>query len=991
MTTSTFIIMMSQNRPSGGGVSGLLERFLKHPDVLTTDLPGAALHAVTAWAPTLGPICAIVLSLAWVVRTLRRRRQLERWWADARLITITPPPEVEEAGGPAFWGNLIGLMRPPLRRLLEGQPHLAFEYTWTSAGARIQVWVPGVIPPGLIERAVEAAWPGAHTHTAPLGHPEFADAHSPVETSAADPDPVPLAGVSTGGVLRLARTEVLPLATGHDADPLRAVFGAATGLGPGQFACVQILARPVTGARLRRARRAMRRLRAGQSATPVARLLDLITPGPSRRTSRPPRTPVDPELSAQVRAALTKAAEPAWETQIRYALTALPQRAPATRGERRQVTQQLMPSLRGHAHALASAFALYSGRNFFTRVRLRHPATALAVREFHGGDLLSVTELAALGHLPLDAATPGLARAGARAVAPPPGIALTPSPPPHPAPAPDPALDDHVPGPDTTQNEATPSEQRDSESADDPQTEQTERAVATARDPSTAAPLPGEAEAGETAAAEDQARPPTGTAGAGTPVPASVTEARTERAAKVLGDTDIGPRRQVAISVADSRHHVHVIGATGSGKSTLMIHMILSDIAAGRGVLVIDPKGDLVLDLLDRIPERAARRLVLIDPDDSAPPPCLNPLDLAPGADLDNAVDNLVGIFRRIFSGFWGPRTDDILRAASLTLLRTPHQPGLYQGSGGRTSLAVPTLIDIPRLLDDDTYRQQLTAQISDEVLAGFWGWYDHLTDGMKATTVGPVLNKLRAFLLRSFVRDAIAAGPATLDMTKVLDGGIGLVRLPKGVLGEETSRLLGSFVVARAWQAASARARAGTPRIDAGLYIDEAHNFLTLPYPIEDMLAEARGYRLSMVLAHQNLAQLPKELREGISANARNKVFFNASPEDSRDLERHTLPTLRTHDLSHLGAFQAAARLVVGSGDTPAFTLRTRPLPPAVPGRAQYLRAHLAATAQPGLPAPRRVPVAGPQNATRPRNADPRLQFQPSTPTPADLDGDSA
>ncbi len=971
---------------SGGGATGLLERFLEHPDILTTDLPSAVLHAVAGWAPTVGSICVIVFSFAWVVRAVRRRRQLGRWWADARLVTITPPPEVEEAGGAAFWGNLIGLMRPPLRRLLEGQPHLAFEYTWTSAGARIQVWVPGVIPPGLIERAVEAAWPGAHTRTAPLSHPEFADDLS-AETAPVEPDPVPLGGVSTGGVLRLARTEVLPLATGHDADPLRAVFGAATGLGPGQFACVQILARPVTGARLRRARRAMRRLRAGQSAKPVTRLLDLITPGPSRTTSRPTRAPADPELSAQVRAALTKSAEPAWETQLRYALTALPPHAPTTRGERRRVTQQLMPNLRGHAHALASAFALYSGRNFFTRTRLRHPAVALAIREFRGGDLLSVTELAALGHLPLDAATPGLARAGARAVAPPPGIALTPSPRPRPAPAPAPApgRSDHLAGLDPTQNESTSSEQHGPGPADDPQTEQ----AAAELDPITA-PLPGEAEAGEPVAAEDRARPPAGDAGAGTPVPASVTEARRERAMKVLGDTDIGPRRQVSITVADSRHHVHVIGATGSGKSTLMIHMILSDIAAGRGVLVIDPKGDLVLDLLDRIPERAAKRLVLIDPDDAAPPPCLNPLDLAPGADLDNAVDNLVGIFRRIFSGFWGPRTDDILRAASLTLLRTPHQPGAYQGSGGRSSLSVPTLIDIPRLLDDDTYRQQLTAQISDEVLAGFWGWYDHLTDGMKATTVGPVLNKLRAFLLRSFVRDAIAAGPATLDMTGVLNGGIGLVRLPKGVLGEETSRLLGSFVVARAWQAASARARAGTPRIDAGLYIDEAHNFLTLPYPIEDMLAEARGYRLSMVLAHQNLAQLPKELREGISANARNKIFFNASPEDSRDLERHTAPTLRTHDLSHLGAFQAAARLVVGSGDTPAFTLRTRPLPPAVPGRAQYLRAHLTATARPGLLAARREPVARPQTVTRLRT-DPRLQFQPSTPTPADLDGDPA
>ncbi len=123
-------------------------------------------------------------------------------------------------------------------------------------------------------------------------------------------------------------------------------------------------------------------------------------------------------------------------------------------------------------------------------------------------------------------------------------------------------------------------------------------------------------------------------------------------------------------------------------------------------------------------------------------------------------------------------------------------------------------------------------------------------------------------------------------------------------------------------------------------MYLDEAHNFLTLPYPLEDMLAEARGYRLSLVLAHQNLSQLPGDLREGISANARNKVFFNSSPEDARLLERHTAPLLGAHDLAHLGAFQAAARLVVASADSPAFTLVTTALPPRTPGRATAVRA---------------------------------------------------
>jgi hypothetical protein len=134
---------------------------------------------------------------------------------------------------------------------------------------------------------------------------------------------------------------------------------------------------------------------------------------------------------------------------------------------------------------------------------------------------------------------------------------------------------------------------------------------------------------------------------------------------KILGHAP-GGGRPVALTPADARYHLHVLGSTGAGKSTLLTNLIVGDITAGRGTVVIDPKGDLVTDVLDRIPAEAAGRVVLIDPDDTAAPPALDPLD---GGDMDLAVDNLVGIFRRIFEGFWGPRTDDVLRAALLTLL----------------------------------------------------------------------------------------------------------------------------------------------------------------------------------------------------------------------------------------------------------------------------------------------------------------------------------
>ncbi|MER7424773.1 hypothetical protein [Nonomuraea rubra] len=120
---------------------------------------------------------------------------------------------------------------------------------------------------------------------------------------------------------------------------------------------------------------------------------------------------------------------------------------------------------------------------------------------------------------------------------------------------------------------------------------------------------------------------------------------------------------------------------------------------------------------------------------------------------------------------------------------------------------------------------------------------------------------------------------------------------------------------------------------------IDECHNFLNLPGHVNDVLAEARGYRLSLVLAHQHLDQLPADLREALSADARNKIYFNASPKDANELKHHTAPLISPHDLTHLGAYQAAARLIIDGQQTSAFTLRTRPLPALVEGRAEAVR----------------------------------------------------
>ena len=353
--------------------------------------------------------------------------------------------------------------------------------------------------------------------------------------------------------------------------------------------------------------------------------------------------------------------------------------------------------------------------------------------------------------------------------------------------------------------------------------------------------------------------------------------------------------------------------------------MIIQDINGRRGTVVIDPHGDLVLDVLDRLPATVGDRLVLFDPDQPHPP-VLNPLD---GDDHQLLVDNIVAIMSSIFVKAWGPRMDDVMRVACLTLLRH----------------ANVTLQHIPPLLNSPQFRATMTADLDDpEGLSGFWQWYDEMTPALRSQVIGPVLARLRSFLLRDFVKQSMGHPKSSFDMAKVLDGGVLLARLPKGALGEETSRLMGSLILAKVWQTASARAT--TPadrRRDASVYLDEAQNFLTLAASLDSMLAEARKYRLSMVLSHQNLAQFPRDLLAAVSANARNKLYFACSPEDAHQLARHTMPDLDEHDLTHLDAYTAATRLVIGGRQAPAFTLATRPPRPVV-GEAMALRQNTAA-----------------------------------------------
>lgn len=403
--------------------------------------------------------------------------------------------------------------------------------------------------------------------------------------------------------------------------------------------------------------------------------------------------------------------------------------------------------------------------------------------------------------------------------------------------------------------------------------------------------------------------------------------ARARRTPKVLGRTNAGPAREILLTVEDARHHVHLCGATGTGKSTELLHLALADIGAGRGCAVIEPRGDLIRDLLDRMPPEAGDRLVLIDPDETDAPPSLNVLDPT-GLGGETVAEQLVSTLHRLYSAWWGPRVEDTLRAAALTLTATPGA----------------TLADIPLLFTNQDYRRDTTAGIRRTDPAGigaFWAAFDQLTPTAAATMVGPVLSKLRAVTTRRFVADLFGTATSSFLPSDILDGGILLARLPKGQLGEDTARLVGSLLVSALWQAATARAaQPEGSRADAVILVDEAQNFLHLPTPLDDALAESRGYHVGWVLAHQHLDQLTPALRTALDANARTKLFFTVSPSDARHLAPHVGPHLDAGDLATLDRFHAAARLSVRNHDTTGFTLRTFAAPPPIDGRAGQLRA---------------------------------------------------
>ena len=357
----------------------------------------------------------------------------------------------------------------------------------------------------------------------------------------------------------------------------------------------------------------------------------------------------------------------------------------------------------------------------------------------------------------------------------------------------------------------------------------------------------------------------------------------------------------LGISPADSLLHTVLLGPTGVGKSTAMLRLILADIRAGRGVLVIDPKSDLVTSLLERIPPGRHKDVVLLDP--TMPQVVgLNPLvSQAARQQPDLVADSLLASFKSIFAESWGVRTEEVLAACLLTLARV-----------SQSLPDVATLVAIPSLLTNPELRRRITSKIDDPLgVSSFWAKFDSWSPEQQRQVIAPVLNKLQQLVVRPHMRAVLGQTAPYFQLDELFTKRkIVLIRLNKGTLGAEAARLLGSLVMGQLWPLILGRANdPPTRRAITSIYIDEVHDFIQgIPGDLADALAQSRSLGVGFTMAHQYRSQLSLAMQRAIDANARNKICFELSGADAKDMAAMAASHLVPADFMLLSRFHIYA-----------------------------------------------------------------------------------
>lgn len=370
------------------------------------------------------------------------------------------------------------------------------------------------------------------------------------------------------------------------------------------------------------------------------------------------------------------------------------------------------------------------------------------------------------------------------------------------------------------------------------------------------------------------------------------------------------------IKKADRRRHTYIIGKTGTGKSTLIANMAISDIRNRQGLCIIDPHGDLCDTILDYIPSYRINDVIYLDPSDLTHAFLLNPLEVSDNYQMELVVSGIVAIFHKIYGTSWGPRLEYILRNTLMTVVQLPN----------------PTLLLVPELLTNEEFRKKAMVHIQDPILKSFWeNEFANMTDKLRAESISPILNKVGQFISSRFIRNIISSPKSTIDLEKSMnEGKILLLNLSQGRLGEDNSALLGAMLITKIQLAAMNRVSiAEQDRKDFYLYVDEFQNFATSSFI--KILSEARKYRLNLILANQYISQIPPEVRGAIFGNAGTMMSFLIGAEDAGYMAREFTERFKEEDLLALGNYQAIVKLAIDSVTQSPFLAQTLPLPQSI------------------------------------------------------------
>jgi hypothetical protein len=394
-----------------------------------------------------------------------------------------------------------------------------------------------------------------------------------------------------------------------------------------------------------------------------------------------------------------------------------------------------------------------------------------------------------------------------------------------------------------------------------------------------------------------------------------------------------GVRSKVHLKTDDRQRHAYIIGMTGTGKSVLMANMAIQDIQKGRGVCVIDPHGSLVESILPNIPKDRIDDVIYFNPSDTERPMGLNMLEASTLEQQDFVTQEMIAIFYKLVTdpSMIGPVFEHNMRNAMFTLMADRESPG--------------TIAEIPRLLTDKNFQKYKVAKVTDPMVRSFWEQeMAQTSDFHKSETLGYLISKVGRFVENAMVRNIIGQPHSGFNFREVMDKQkILLVNLSKGKVGEVNSNLLGLILVAKLQMAALSRTdMPEDQRNDFYLYIDEFQNFIT--DSVSTILAEARKYKLNMILAHQYVGQLTQgsgpegksygdKIKDSIFGNVGTLISFRIGVDDAELIAKQMTPTVDEYDLMNLEQYNAYIRLLMDNHPLKAFNIRTFPPMKGDPG----------------------------------------------------------